>query len=373
MHKRIRKALLNYLPNIIKTDLIYKVPLLYSILEIQPSSCTIMLTQRCNLKCIMCKQWREQSATEELETNDWKKIIKDLKKNGIRNIHFTGGEPLLRKDLAELISFSSKNGLVIGLTTNGILLSQEILSELINGGLRSIAISIDALNSEYEKIRGTANSYERVKNAASLIAQRRRESKIDAYINFTLMKDNIKELKKVKKFADEVKLPLAICLLDRNSFLFDLEENRSKFWISKQEDFDDLRGALNFLRQEKTKNPKSLIINFPAIDFIKDYFKNPRQEQIPCTISQDRIIIDARGNLLGGCMSMGSFANIKDKSFRETQREKSYKLAKKNMFYKRCPGCSCGYQYNISCLPGPWLRDLFVRIRNPFLVNKYGS
>lgn len=362
MYKQLRKLTLNYIPLLIKAAFLHKTRFLYPFLEIKPSSCTIMLTHRCNLMCIMCRQWREP-ALEELGLEDWKRITKDLKGNGIKNVHFTGGEPLLRKDLTELISFVSENGLAVGLTTNGTLLGKEILTDLINQGLRSIAISIDALDSEYEKIRGVTNSFTQAKEAALLLAKAKRERKIDAYINFTLMNDNTKELKKVKNFADTIELPLAICLLDKNSFLFDLEQNRSKFWISKKADFADLHDALNFLRHEKVKNPKSLIMNFPAIDFMENYFRNPRQAEIPCISSQDKIIIDAYGNLLGGCMSMGIFGNINEKKMKELTNDKRYKLAKGNMFYKDCNGCSCGYLFNIKLFLPLVINDITQRLK----------
>jgi len=358
--RRIRKIFLNYLPILIKASLLHRLPILYPFLEIRPSSSILMLTNRCNLKCIMCKLWNEPVA-EELGVQDWKRIIIDLKKEGIRNIHFSGGEPLLRKDLTELISFGSQFGLVVGLTTNGLLLNEEILSGLINAGLRSIAISIDALNHEYDKVRGVSNSFSRTKEAALLIAKMHRRGKIDAYINFTLMKENISELKKVKIFADEIGLPLAVCLLDKNSFPFDLAQNRNKFWIIEKQDFDDLQDALYFLRRELLRNPKSLIINFPAVDFIEDYFKDPIQKRIPCISSQDRVIIDPFGNLLGGCMSMGNFGNIKKREFKDLIRKSPYKMAKRNMFYKNCAGCSCGYLLNIRLSPSSVLRDALVR------------
>ena len=344
-----------------KTGLIYKVPFLYRFLEIKPSSCTIIITNRCNLRCVMCKQWREP-VNEELSTEEWKNIILNLKKNGIRNMHFTGGEPLLRNDFKDLVLFCSRNGFVSGVTTNGFLLTDDILQGLIDAGLRSIALSIDALDSEYEKIRGLPNSFKQLKQAVAIISAMKRTVKIDAYLNFTLMKDNIKDLKKVKTFADEAKLPLAICLLDKNSFIFDLKENSSKFWITEEKDFEYLRGILNFLRNEKIKNPKSLIINFPTIDFIEDYFRDPRQENIPCVSSQDRIIIDPYGNLLGGCMSMGSFGNLKENEFKVLRNDKKYKIAKRNMFYKNCSGCSCGYLFNINHIPSLILKDLINRV-----------
>lgn len=362
MYRRIRKLFLNYVSTLIKTFLLYRAPFLYPALEIEPSSCNLLITNRCNSRCVMCRQWREP-VEEGLSSAEWKRIITDLKANGIRNIHFTGGEPLLRNDLRELVSYSSQNGFVVGLTTNGILLRKDILEGLIDAGLRSIAISMDAVGDAYERIRGFPNSFERIKEVLFITAQMKPKTKIDAYINFTLMKENIKELKNVKAFADAIDMPVAVCLLDKTSYLFDIEENKSKFWISEAESLEALREALDFLRREKVKKAGSLLINFPAIDFIKDYFKDPRQREIPCVSSQDRIIIDPHGNLLGGCMAMGTFGNLKDRAFSQLRKEKRYKMAKRDMFYKRCLGCSCGYLFNIRCYPPLIVNDLIKRMR----------
>jgi len=362
MYKRVRKIFFNYLPTLVKTGLLCKMPFLYPFLEIKPTSCTVMVTNRCNLKCIMCKQWSEP-LKDELKTEAWKEIITDLKKNGIRNIHFTGGEPLLRKDLKGIISHCSQNGLVVGLTTNGMLVRKESLEDFVGAGLRSIAISIDALGREYDNMRGLPGAFERAKEAASIISRVKKERKIDAYINFTLMKNNIRELANVKRFADEVGLPVGVCLLDKSSSIFALKENKDTFWITEDKDFEDLSETLDFLKNEKVTNPASLVTNFPAIDFIDSYFKDPLQKQIPCASSQDRVIIDPYGNFLGGCMAMGTFGNIKDKTFAELRKNRRYKRAKRNMFYKKCIGCSCGYLFNIRYLPHLAIKDLSSRIR----------
>jgi len=362
MIKRIRKALFNYAPLVIKTAFLKEKGFLYPFLRIEPSSCTILITDKCNLKCIMCNQWRAPSG-EGLKADEWKAIIDDLKKNKIKSIHFSGGEPLLRGDLGELIFHGSRNGFAVGLTTNGILLTEEILNNFIDSGLRSIAVSMDGVGAEYEKIRGVPNSFEKLKKAVLAVSEAKRKRKIDASINFTLMKNNMKSLKGVKEFADRLKLPVAVCLLDKTPFIFDLKENRQQLWISGDKDFGDLRQTLRFLREEKKKDPGSLTINFPAIDFIEDYFKDPLQARIPCVSSQDRIIIDPKGNLLGGCMSMGTFGNLRDRRFSELKKTKKYTLAKKNMFYKNCPGCSCGYAFNIRCLLPLMIEDLMKRMK----------
>ena len=369
MYSKLRNILLTYVPSLLKASILCKANFLYNFLEIKPNSCTIMITNRCNLRCVMCKQWRETPG-QELSINNWKRIILDLKHNGIRSIHFSGGEPLLRKDLIELVRFSSQNGLVVGATSNGTLLTRVMLAELVDAGLRSIALSMDALGAKYEIIRGMPNAFAQLMAAVEAVSSMKKNKKIDAYINFTLMKDTMKDLKMVKTFADNACLPLAICLLDKNSFLFNLEKNADSLWIREKDDFLALQEALAFLAREKIKNPKSLIINFSAIDFVEPYFKNPRQAQVPCVSSQNRVIIDTFGGLLGGCMSMGRFGNINEKGFDELSASQEYRIAKKNMFYKKCHGCSCGYLFNLRLFLPSVFKNIVAKRR--YMINAQG-
>lgn len=362
MYRRIRKFLLDYVPLVLKAALIKGAPAFYTLFEIQPTSCTIMLTDRCNLRCVMCGQWRRRPGPE-LSTEDWKYVIDDLARNGIRSIHFSGGEPLLRQEsLRELIRYSHKNGMTTGVTTNGLLLSEELLRDLVKDGLVSLALSMDAVGEEYDAIRGAAGAFERIKTTATLVSNFKRGNRMDACINFTLLGSNLNSFRDVKGYADELALPVTVCLLDKSSSIFDIEENKSRFWISGEGGYAALKRLSNFLINEKRRCPASLLLNFPMIAFIEKYFKDPRQADIPCISSQDRIIIDACGNLMGGCLAMGHFGNIKEVRFSELKRDKRYAAAKRRMFYKRCAGCSCGYQFNIKSYTPLMVEDLLTRI-----------
>lgn len=343
-------------------------PPLYARLEIRPTSCNIMLTNRCNLRCVMCRQWRGRPETE-LTTDEWQKVIADLAVSGIRSIHFTGGEPLLRNDLGRLVAFAVQRGMTPGMTTNGILLTPESARALVDAGIRSIAISMDALDEQYEKVRGVAGTFGRLRAALETVAKLRRERGIDAYINFTLMSDTIEGFPAVKAFADTVGLPVGICLLDKASTIFDVEENAGKFWIGDASG-EAVRRFIRFVRSEFVRDPGSLLINNPGIDYIPAYFADPRQARIPCAISQDRIFVDPYGMLFGGCLAMGTFGCLRDYSFRQLSGAERYRKAKESMYYKRCPGCSCGYMFNIRHLPGLVLRDLGMRVRQRILERR---
>jgi cyclic pyranopterin phosphate synthase len=119
----------------------------------------ISLTEKCNLRCIYCMPNGYQCKNEEILTlDDYKSIIRNFSKLGIKKIRFTGGEPLMYKNLEELIKFSSScNIKTIAMTTNAINLAEK-LDLLKKSGLTHVNISIDSLNSDkYKKITGGGN------------------------------------------------------------------------------------------------------------------------------------------------------------------------------------------------------------------------
>ncbi|MDK9698927.1 MAG: radical SAM protein, partial [bacterium] len=117
----------------------------------------VSVTDRCNLRCTYCMpqtgvKWRERD--EILTLEELSRVIACMATAGITKVRFTGGEPLVRKDLAWLIAKVSQfpNIEKVAMTTNGILL-QDHLQQLVEAGLSAVNISLDTLQSErFEKI-----------------------------------------------------------------------------------------------------------------------------------------------------------------------------------------------------------------------------
>lgn len=107
----------------------------------------ISLTDNCNLRCIYCTPEKlSQKKEEKLLFEDLQKIIRVAKDIGIKKIRLTGGEPLLRKDLCEIIKEIKKSEIdEIYITTNGILLEEKI-KDLKEVGLMGINVSLDTLD-----------------------------------------------------------------------------------------------------------------------------------------------------------------------------------------------------------------------------------
>jgi cyclic pyranopterin phosphate synthase len=114
----------------------------------------IALTSRCNLRCLYCHREGESFSSNEMTLEMILAVARAASEIGVHNIKFTGGEPLLRIDLVDIISQIPQN-LALSMTTNGILLAQNA-SELAEAGLERVNISLPSLNPEtYQVITGS--------------------------------------------------------------------------------------------------------------------------------------------------------------------------------------------------------------------------
>jgi radical SAM enzyme (rSAM/lipoprotein system) len=132
-------------------------------------------TLRCNLNCLHCgSDCNKESVVPDMPMNDFLKVLDNITPH--INPHktmivLTGGEPLMRKDLAQCGNEIYNRGFPWGMVTNGYGFTAARFNELLNSGLRSITVSFDGLNSEtHDWLRGRNGSWERAKNAIAMIA-----------------------------------------------------------------------------------------------------------------------------------------------------------------------------------------------------------
>lgn len=116
----------------------------------------VSVTQRCNLNCVYCGKEDCTKKAEELSPNQYFKIVKAFSKCGIKKVRITGGEPLVRSDITEIISLIRTIPEIekISLTTNGVYL-EKYAKELKSAGLDSVNISLDSTDgSTYRHLTG---------------------------------------------------------------------------------------------------------------------------------------------------------------------------------------------------------------------------
>ncbi len=113
-----------------------------------PSVAYIDVTFNCQFNCIFCGIAKYPVNGSELTTEEFKQAIRQLAMMKVPRVHFSGGEPLLRGDIDELVSYAHRKGLVTLLETNGYALSRERVISLKKHGLRGVCISLNASSEE---------------------------------------------------------------------------------------------------------------------------------------------------------------------------------------------------------------------------------
>jgi Fe-coproporphyrin III synthase len=118
-------------------------------------------TRQCNLSCIHCYASAGNTVTpEEMDTPQGMKLIEDLSEFGVPVILFSGGEPLLRKDLFALASYAVKQKIRVALSTNGTLITGKIADALRDIGFAEIGISLDGIGDINDRFRGKSGSFQ---------------------------------------------------------------------------------------------------------------------------------------------------------------------------------------------------------------------
>jgi len=153
------------------------------------------LTHRCPLRCPYCSNPLELSrASAELDTASWKRVLGEAAALGVLQVHFSGGEPLARRDLTELVRHATEAGLYGNLITSGIHLDSGRLNELVEAGLEHVQLSFqDADIASGDRIAGLAGSQEAKRRAARLV----REAGLPLTVNAVVHRQNLDRLDEI--------------------------------------------------------------------------------------------------------------------------------------------------------------------------------
>jgi radical SAM protein with 4Fe4S-binding SPASM domain len=162
------------------------------------------VTRRCNLKCVHCYAHAQNVTFDnELTTQDGKALIDDLAAFGVPVILFSGGEPLVRKDLPTLAGYAVKKGLRAVISTNGTLITSETARVLKDIGLSYVGISLDGMEAINDRFRGVKGAF----NSALKGIINCQTAGIKVGLRFTINKFNVAEIPKIFDIIEEMDIP----------------------------------------------------------------------------------------------------------------------------------------------------------------------
>jgi len=156
-------------------------------------------TAGCNLRCIHCRRLDilDQPSPDELTTSEAKAVLGDLKAMGRPVVIFSGGEPLYRKDIFEVMSYAKNLGLPVALATNGTLVDRPLAQRIKDAGVYYASISLDgARAASHESFRGPGTFEQALRGFRAM-----RDAGIKVQINFTVTRANVGEVADIRALA----------------------------------------------------------------------------------------------------------------------------------------------------------------------------
>ena len=159
------------------------------------------VTHRCPLHCVYCSNPMQLTGTQsELSTAEWTSVFQQAGKLGMLHAHFTGGEPLARTDLTELIAAAREAGLYSNLITSGIGLNEQRLQGLVNAGLDHIQISFqDSREEAANWIAGAKAHAHKIELSREI-----RKHKIAFTVNLVVHRQNLDHLEDMIAFIEQL-------------------------------------------------------------------------------------------------------------------------------------------------------------------------
>ncbi|MBI2082190.1 MAG: radical SAM protein [Deltaproteobacteria bacterium] len=312
-------------------------------------------TRRCNLNCLHCYSDSEnKNYTGELTTEEGKRLLNDLAGFKAPAVLLSGGEPLMRGDLFELVAHGRSLGLRFTLSTNGTLINHSMAKKIYDSGFAYVGISLDGIGPTNDLFRGKLGAFE-----GALRAFRNLKSigqKVG--LRMTLTRHNISELSRIFDLIEEEKI-------DRACFYHLVPSGRGRMMADDLPTSEEIRQAVELIC-EKTKKwfqrgtPKEILTVDNHVDGIFVYLKLLRED--PARAAKIYELLKINGGALKssgvgiGCIDfLGhvhadqfwmhySLGNVRKRPFSEIWRDEREPLLaglrnRKSFLTGRCASC----------------------------------
>ncbi len=289
-----------------------------------PQFCVLEVLESCTLRCKMCGNWKCERTPNELSIKEWERFITCLGDQIGTNmeLNVTGGEPLLKKGVLDMISFISRKGFKAIMVSNGYLINESMAKQIADTGLSYLGVSLDSLKKEtHDFIRGVEGAYGQVMKAIDYLCKFKKEDLIIG-IQTIIMKKNLEEIVELINWVQQDSR------LGSIYFQAIVQPNFSSSgegWFTDNEWHK--RNEFNFLWPDDTKKVHAVIdelIRFKKCGFkianpigqleaFKVYFSDPQEfnKNVKCNKGRCIFSVSPTGDITL-CHSYGILGNVRN-------------------------------------------------------------
>ncbi|MDX2192068.1 MAG: radical SAM protein [Gemmatimonadales bacterium] len=170
----------------------------------RPTQLLILLTERCNARCVHCDIWKNRGQEDVAPADDWIRMLDDVRAwLGPVHVTFTGGEALLWKDAPRVVAHAARLGLVVEHLTHGYWKDQSRIEALARARPWRITISCDGVEDGHDRVRGREHFFDAMIGSLATLRRLRRDERLPYAIRLktTIMAQNLDQLEAVARFA----------------------------------------------------------------------------------------------------------------------------------------------------------------------------
>jgi MoaA/NifB/PqqE/SkfB family radical SAM enzyme len=293
-----------------------------------PTDASLKLTENCQAKCVTCDYWRTRWV-DHISTDAAIRLINELAAVGVTTLRFTGGEPLLRRDMFEILERADTSAFhTIGLQTNGLLLRR--LAEQVNASpITHVTVSLDGVHERNDQVRGVRGYFDRAVDGLRQVNGK------TLIIATTLTQLAALDLDELIDLVQELGGYLA-CNLPDNRLYFLQEAELDGLWP----DSNDTRKIVTALRQRLGHQ-----FTRYELAYIEKYLHSgtPQAERLnpPCVLGYTTIYVGSDGAVRSGCYVLPPVGNILERSIADILNDPAYVERCESMMRLECPGCGC--------------------------------
>jgi MoaA/NifB/PqqE/SkfB family radical SAM enzyme len=238
------------------------------------------LNTRCHSRCRYCSFW--STRTDELDTATWAEVIAELGGLGTRRLSLSGGEPTLRKDLAEIVAASVDAGIATELNSSGFLFAER------KDALRAldlVKLSLDGSEASHDSIRGRPGAFQELLGGIEVL----RELRVKYSFAFTMTRENLDDIPFALDFAREHDTFVAF------QPVMATEHSAEGVREDLFPEPDDYRRAIQLLSRAKLREPARLRNSLGGLRHIAAW---PRITGLDCWAGEVFAMIEANGDVV---------------------------------------------------------------------------
>ncbi|CAG0955876.1 PqqA peptide cyclase [Anaerolineales bacterium] len=306
--------------------------------QTEPTTAYFNVISRCNAGCRYCLDWKNNSnVNTDVSIQKIEEILTSLKKLGVIEVAFSGGEPYLRRDILDILRLAKNMGFVVRVITNGSAFTDKDMYKTIESGISKIGISIDSINAtKFELIRGL--NLDRVKsNIEKLVHLREQSHKtLDLSLYVTITKLNIEDLIPLAKYAQmlDVKIqyqPVHFSGTGLEDYILD------NLWPNDQEINNITSVIYELIAMQKTVNNignrPEYLAQIPVFFRQKTFYPTNR-----CYVAYVDVVIDQDLGVRP-CWSMFPVGFLTNHSLEELWVSEKMREMRSIIRLQQCPGC----------------------------------